>query len=259
MKGKLALLGLALAALAPGHLMAADMAVKATPVAAPVYSSNVYGWSGTFFEAFALYGAALHQNSAGASNSALVEDPSTLTANGDTPSGPGLGAGFGYRYQIGRGGLVLIGEVQQSYANLRSGGNASNNIGQAISFNHATNYLGAVTGGLGIPVTADGRLLASAYSGFAWGGDKPDLNAVGFTDQQLVAAASQTRVGYVVGGRLDFQLDHNWGLYGATEFYDLGRHSLSAALPSGTVIATADSRAQFIVTKIGFGYKFPAN
>jgi len=237
--------------------MAADLYTKAPPqtytLAAP--------WSGFYISGYGLYGANLTNtdtNTVMTTGAVASNDPLNLAS---APHGPGLGGSIGYNFQPSQNGVVFGVRGDIAYANMQGGGAATNTLSAAgrsanafdLRASNATNYLGDLDVILGIPLSADGRLLAYAGGGFAFGGAKPNLQFA-----NLQAAASDTSTGWngLVG--LAYQFTPNWSVFMEGDYFQLGDKSLNLAGTNGTtdVVATSLTKYHIFEQKVGLTFKF---
>jgi len=219
----------------------ADMAVKAQP--APVYGAPM-SWAGFYLEGYGLYGANLSHLKDLDIGGATFGD---LASN---PHGPGIGGAIGYNIQLPNS-WVLGARLELAYANMQGG----SNLAQALSFSNATNYLGSFNALVGIPLTADGRLLGYGTGGFAFGGAKPNLTVVGLAPTQIQAAANDTSTGWDIGAGLAYKITQNVSIFMEGDYYRLGDKSLSATI-GGVPVVTATVPYNIFTQKFGLNLHF---
>jgi outer membrane immunogenic protein len=168
----------------------------------------------------------------------------TLADLGSIPNGPGLGGAIGYNIQPSQNGLVLGARIETSWVNFKSSGNIQ---AADLSFEHATNYLGAANLLVGLPLSPDGRFMGYLTGGFAWGGSNPNLTI----GSGATAAINTTSTGYDLGGGFAYQFTPNWTGFIELDWYKLGDKSTPIL---GDMTATA--KISDIVQKVGVLYKF---
>jgi outer membrane immunogenic protein len=162
-----------------------------------------------------------------------------LTSFSSQPSGVVGGAHIGYNYQIAQFVYGLEGDVNgSSYT-----GTARNLLGTTF----ATTKIpvdGSLRGRVGI---AWDRLLFYATGGATFAQIKDSfLTAGGF------GSVSNGRVGWTVGGGVDYAITNNWSVRAEYRYTDYGRFSDAAAgLAFPVSHHSTDNRVQ-----VGFSYKF---
>ena len=245
-----AVLGLALLSTTA---FAADLpSRRAPPVFAPPPPIPVFTWTGVYvggqvgynfgrdnaFASSTITGAGLA--SGGASNRGVIGG-AHVGYNFSTQSLPVFGSLFGST--LGAGGVVGIeGDVDGSSAraNYALGGLAASS---------RDNIQGSVRGRLGVAVD---RALFYATGGVAFGGlQNTYVNTLnGLTDN-----FSKTRVGYTVGGGIEYAVTNNVSLRAEYRFTDFGNNTdvLTNSTASGVSVRhrITDNRVQ-----AGFSYKF---
>lgn len=241
---RLLLAAIAAATLA-GSAIAADLKVppyNKTPALTPVTVS----WQGLYLDGYFQYGANITKTPIyDGGSGAFIADLST------TPHGPGIGGALGYLFDTGT--FVFGPRVDISYLNTSGSGQ----VGNVLSVSNATNYLGNVDLILGLPITADRRLLAYLDGGFAFGGAKPNLNF-----GTISAAANDTSTGWNIGGGLRYQLPKSAfplpsGVFIEGNYYQLGDKQLTGTDPlTGAAIITSSNHYHFLTQKFGLTWNF---
>jgi outer membrane immunogenic protein len=201
-----------------GTALAADLpSRRAPPVYIPPPAIPVFTWTGLYVGVHAGY--EFGRSNAFASNPAL----GGLAANGSSPSGIIGGGHVGYNFSTqglplfggftGAGGVIGVeGDVDGS--NYRS----TYALG---GINDATrqNIQGSVRGRLGVAVD---RALFYATGGVAFGGlSNTYTNAFNGSTDSL----SHTRVGYTVGGGVEYAITNNVSLRAEYRYTDFGTFS----------------------------------
>jgi outer membrane immunogenic protein len=196
--------------------------------------------------------------------------PTTLSPN---PKGFLGGAQAGYNWQTGS--LVLGVEADIQGANINGSAfqspiiqnNGTPRAGSSLSASEKLNWLGTLRGRLGF--TPSNPLLLYVTGGLAYGGVGYTANSdfVPPGTQMYPAAFSDTRVGWVVGGGLEWAFSPNWSAKIEGLWYDLGRPSDIAngvpGLPAGTCgnapafCQVGNSwKTQGAIARVGVNYRF---
>ena len=168
---------------------------------------------------------------------------SNVSALGDlatyNPSGVIGGAHVGYNYQMGQFVAGLEGDVNGSSYN----GSGISALGN--SYGTTENIDGSVRGRLGM---AWDRALVYATGGVAFGDFQNTYSSGGFTD-----SPSTTRVGWTVGGGVEYAVDNNWSIRAEYRYTDFGYFSQYSPTALGAAVSQheIDNRVQ-----VGFSYKF---
>jgi outer membrane immunogenic protein len=197
---KFLLTGVALAALACGPALAADLpARRAMPVKAPEPVSYGYNWSGFYIGAHA--GGGWSEKCfafAGATDGCHDAD--------------GWLAGGQVGFNVQQGQFVFGLEFSGSWADINGSHNALQN--PADTYNTDLNTILLFTGRVGM--TFD-RLLIYVTGGGAWVRDKFEYASGGVVD-----SVKQNRTGWTVGAGLEYGLSPNWSIAAQYNFIDLG-------------------------------------
>lgn len=207
---KFLLTGVALAALASGSALAADLpARRGMPVKAPEPVSYGYNWSGFYIGAHA--GGGFGEKCfafAGASDGCHDTDG-------------WLGGGqVGFNMQSGQ--FVFGVEFSGSWADINGSHNAL--IVPADSYRSELNTLLLFTGRVGM--TFD-RMLLYVTGGGAWARDKFDYVAAGVG----TASTKQNRAGWTVGAGLEYGLSPNWSIAAQYNYVNLGDKDVTFGAP----------------------------
>ena len=210
------------ASLLSAPVFAADMAVKAPPVA-PVAAP--YSWTGSYaginFGGAWMDPSMSYTDFANSGNTFNSYVPANITARASSMIG---GFHAGYNWQAAPNWVLGI-EGDWDWTNLDASGTSALTralVGTVLTDNVAlktkVNWLASVRGRLGY---ASNNWLLYATGGFAFA-DR-DLNAqvhctgvapslCGAPGQNIMAAFSNTRAGAVVGGGIEFKPASNWTL-----------------------------------------------
>ncbi|QXX73539.1 outer membrane protein [Methylovirgula sp. HY1] len=146
---------------------------------------------------------------------------------GYTERGVVGGAHAGYNYQVGQFVAGLEGDVNGSSYNGGFGGYSTNE-----------NIDGSIRGRIGM---AWDRLLLYATGGAAF---------AGITNDYLGTSISHTRVGWTIGGGVEYALDNNWSVRAEYRYTDYGTYY---DFPAGVAAYNHDNDNR---VQIGFSYKF---
>jgi outer membrane immunogenic protein len=181
---------------------------------------------------------------------------------GGTPNGVIGGAHVGYQYQIPQwswfssSGVVIGLEGTVDGTSLRNTAVAAFADGTTVSAQTRADVQGSIRGRLGV---AWDRALIYATGGVAFGGFNTDLSiANGGFPFFATANVSNTRVGWTVGGGIDYAITNNWSVFAEYRFTDFGRirdNGEAFGLPTG-VFFNESRRIQQNQVQVGFSYKF---
>jgi outer membrane immunogenic protein len=225
-----ALAAVAMTGIAPA--IAADLQLKTPPAPAPATT-----WNRFYIGPFGGYG----WNITGV-NVDLAGTPLDL---GSVPHGLMAGGQIGFDRQVSD--YLVLGIVADiGVANMRSSGT----VGGTLSAANLTNYLGTFNARAGIPI--GNHSLVFVEGGVAYGGNKPNFQVA-----TLQAAASDTSVGWNIGGGIETKLTAlpGWSAFVKAGYMDLGAKSLTLDTGGG-VLATSSNPLRFGFGKIGLNYAF---
>jgi outer membrane immunogenic protein len=209
---------------------AADLPTQKGP---PVYAPPppIFTWTGVYIGGQLGY-------EWGHAGTFVATGPSTGPFPGMNPSGVVGGGHVGYNYQFGQFVAGLEGDVNGA------GYGASNTFG-GVGYSTSEYINGSVRGRLGV---AWDRALIYATGGAAFGDFTNSFGTATGTN-----SLNTTRVGWTVGGGVEYALDNNWSLRAEYRYTDYGR--LNEYSPTALVGAVSqhetDNRVQ-----AGFSYKF---
>lgn len=257
-----------------GLASAADMAVKARPIVAPIFN-----WTG-FYGGVSAGGiwndpdqTVLVGGPANAGNNGNAAQAAIARLAGDRSVSWLAGVQAGYNWQLANK-LVLGIEADisgtdlnsaQSVTNLAAIGRGTNNI--ITSASQHLDYFGTVRGRAGY--AGVDNLLVYLTGGFAYGGGNATFGVASTTGFganpvpfNVVARDSSVRVGWTVGAGAEVALASfgpNWSVKGEYLYYDLGRDHLvvshSSAPPPGFT-ASLDPEFKGSLVRVGLNYKF---
>jgi outer membrane immunogenic protein len=179
---------------------------------------------------------------------------------GNNPNGVIGGAHVGYQYQINQWVLGLEGSVDgTSLSNTAVAFFPGVFGGSTLTARSTADVQGSIRGKLGV---AWDRVLIYGTGGVAFGGFQTDFTLAGVGPAGLpffaTANRSNTRVGWTVGGGLQYAVTNNWWIFAEYRFSDFGtvRNGLLATtLPAGAFF-NANRRLQQNQVQAGFSYRF---
>jgi len=263
MKRTLILSALIMAGAIPA--MAADLPVKAPPpVLAPVLIWNGFyaglngGWS---------FGRSSRElNFVSATGATIIPPGGVVTTGGTDLEGGLFGGQIGYNWQTAN--WVLGFETDIQWANQRGSRAFSGVIPLAgggvltgAVVDQKLEWFGTFRGRGGFLVGQAALLYVTG--GLAYGSLQTDVALAGLTAAGVpigaTASGDSTRVGWTIGGGLEWKFARNWSGKLEYLYMDIGRTSGTAFLttPAGTVIgANVTSRVTDNIIRGGFNYQF---
>jgi outer membrane immunogenic protein len=234
---KTTLIAGAFAALCAVPAVAADMALKAPPVAAPAPS-----WAGWYLGA--------HVGGAWGSDPETTNDNNPVDAfTSYTQNVAGLfgGAQVGYNWQQGNIVYGLEGDLGGIGFDSTI---ARNNLVNVIPFQTTTKsgWYGDVTGRLG---TTFGSALIYAKGGYAYFGGDAGVNTVGAAFPIPTTSASHFS-GWTAGAGLEYLLTPAWSV--KLEYQHFGFGNETSATTINTLCCTYTHKVAFDTAQIGLNY-----
>jgi outer membrane immunogenic protein len=218
-----------------GTAFAADLPSRAAP---PVFvpPPPIFTWSGAYV------GAQIGYEWGTSSNSVFASPGAGVGLGSYSPNGVVGGAHIGYNYQISQFVVGLEGDVNGSSYR---GNNAV--FGGLGTVSTRSNVDGSIRGRVGV---AWDRALIYATGGAAFGSIHDSFaNGIG------VDTESTTRVGWTVGGGVEYAVTNNWSVRAEYRYTDYGSTNFSLLNTSGGIFTMrshdTDNRVQ-----AGFSYKF---
>jgi outer membrane immunogenic protein len=228
---KFLLTGVALAALACGPALAADLpARRAMPVKAPEPVSYGYNWSGFYIGAHA----------GGGFGEKCFTFAGATDGCHDTDGFLG-GGQVGFNVQSGQ--FVFGVEFSGSFADINGSHNAVQTLGD--TYNSDMNTLLLFTGRVGM--TFD-RLLIYVTGGGAWARDEFTYATPGAS-----AATKQNRTGWTIGAGLEYGLSPNWSIAAQYNYVDLGDKDVTFGPP---IAFTARADQDIHLATVRLNYRF---
>jgi outer membrane immunogenic protein len=274
-------------ALSAGPVVAADLPYRKAPPPTYYAPAPVANWTGFYvgLNAGGTFGGSNNVNvSTGVFGPGV--DAAALGAIGsgvgNNNYGGFIGGGqIGYNHQFSP---AIVAGLEADIQGLAGGGgtssfsvaspgalNPTHTFGGTVSASQSLDYLGTVRGRIGYLFTPS--LLIYATGGLAYGG--ANLNS-SFSATESTAAgafvgsafgganASNTQVGWTVGGGLEWMFAHNWSAKLEYLYYDLGTVSLNSpvqyvnAVTGSTGLGASQTSAQFNghIVRAGVNYHF---
>lgn len=252
----------AASALFAASAIAADLPVRAAP-SAPIAAPPVFSWGGVYIgvNAGGLFGKA-----------ALTASPNPQPAFGALPFSQslnpnGFAGGGQLGYSVQSGPLVYGAEADLQISSAKANGvrnGLPDGVGAIIppwsnAASEKLDWFGTARGRLGY---AFDRTLIYATGGLIFG----DVRSSSLSSYTVSAnpthiysgSASSVRVGFVVGGGVEYAFSANWSAKLEGLYFDLGKQSFtSAPLAANPPFSVANSaRLTGEIVRLGLNYKF---
>ena len=237
---RIATLGIGALALASLSLPSFAADLKAPPPVAPPVL--LYNWSGFYVGAHVGYG----WGSNDWTDTTLVGV--VFPDGGHDLSGFLLGGQIGFNWQAGN--WVFGVEAQVSWAN--NDGTHLCLVGLAFC-NSQTNWLGTVAGRIGY---AFNNVLVYGKGGFAFIDQEFLVFDAATFGGLFLAAADQTRTGWMVGVGLEYGFTPNWSFKIEYNFMDFGGDNFNFVDPIIGPLGIFEIEQQISVVKAGVNYRF---
>jgi opacity protein-like surface antigen len=250
---KLLLTGAAIGSLilAQQPLLAADLLVNKAPPPPPVFS-----WTGCYLGGHLGGGwsrkditdpVQLVQDSL--SGTPVTTGVTTVSVD---PGGLVVGAQAGCDYQFAPSWVFGI-EGAASGATMK----ASTSVGLPLGFpgetalvTARTDFIGSVTARLGY---AADRWLFYVKGGAAWAGDKYDVGG-SFTGIPFGFEGLDQRLGWVMGGGIDWAFSGFWSVSLEYDYYQFGHRSVLLSDPINLVSGPLDFKQSVQIAKVGLNF-----
>ncbi|MGH6811694.1 MAG: outer membrane protein [Methylocella sp.] len=227
--------------------LAADLPSRAPP---PVYlpPPPIFTWTGIYIGGQVGYAWSNGSNHfAGFLPDGTVID----TSAGGTPNGVIGGGHVGFNYQINQWVIGLEGSVDGT--SLSNTAVAAFPDGSTLTAHSTADIQGSIRGRLGV---AWDRALIYATGGVAFGGFNTDVSiadpAVPFF---ATANRSNTRVGWTVGGGIEYAITNDWWVRAEYRFTDFGNIRDGTGIPP-IGFFNEGRRLQQNQVQVGFSYRF---
>lgn len=233
-----------------GHAMAADM-----PLAAAAPFAERFSWTGCY----------LGGHLGGGFGRKDITDPVQLVQDsflgaGSTagittvspgPSGLVIGGQIGCDYQFAPSWVVGVeGAASAStMKNTRSVGLPLGNPDTAF-VKASTDFLPSVTVRLGYAID---NVLLYAKGGVALAGDKYDVTG-SFQGAPFAFEGLDNRLGWTVGGGVDWAFSHHWSVNLEYDYYQFGHGGVLMSDPINTFASIVDVRQNVQVVKAGLNF-----
>ncbi|MGH6837859.1 MAG: outer membrane protein [Methylocella sp.] len=225
-------------------------------MAADLAPPPVFTWTGVYLGGQVGYAWGTDNESLFANNATKFFS-GTLDSN---PQGVIGGAHAGYNLQINQWVLGLEGSVDGTSLTKTVAPTFSGNIPAvtSISEESSSDIQGSVRGRLGV---AFDRVLLYATGGVAFGGFNTNFangSKLAFLPVGATSSFSNTRVGWTVGGGIEYALTNNWLVRAEYRYTDFGRFADAPFKDSFTLgwVATTSHRITQNQVEAGFSYKF---
>ena len=136
-------------------------------------------------------------------------------------------------------------------------------LGDTLSVNAkaSLDWLGTTRARLGFVATPDNRLMIYATGGVAYGGGSANFNVFDATQGLALSGnPSSSRVGWTIGGGVEYAVTNNWTIKGEYLYADLGSSNFST--PVATVadfnglVASGHISYNASIFRAGVNYKF---
>lgn len=239
-------------ALTGSAALAADLPSRAPP---PVYlpPPPIFTWTGIYIGGQVGYAWTSGNNQFNGFDPFFGTGTFLTTSIGGTPSGVIGGGNVGYNYQINQWVLGLEGSVDGTSLSNTAG--AFFPDGTTLRAHTTADIQGSIRGKLGV---AWDRALIYATGGVAFGGFNTNVSvsnpAFGFFGNGNV---STTRVGWTVGGGIQYAVTNNWSIFAEYRYTNWGsiRQNDFGVLPAG-VFFNGSRKINQNQVQVGFDYKF---
>lgn len=235
---------------------AADLPARVAP-SAPIVTAPLFTWTGFYLG----LNAGVGFTDSDVTTTGFTPLNITNVAIGARPGSIGIdstgfvgGAQLGYNVQLGQ--FVIGAEADIAYTDL---GETTSVIGTGGTFNdfrQELEYLGTVRARLGF---AFDRFLIYGTGGLAYGEIKNEANF--FTPGnvlQFSGSRSDTEVGYVIGGGVEYAFTNNFTFKAEYLYYDLGNKNVAVNGVPGVGIGGYNSKFENDghIFRAGLNYKF---
>jgi outer membrane immunogenic protein len=235
-----------------GSALAADLPSRAAP---PVYAPPIpiFTWTGVYLGGDIGYAWGANSNS----NVTIVGPRGNVfsgNVGGGSVNGVIGGAHVGYNYQFGpvfgTGAFVagLEGDVEGSSLSRTVTLPFVGPFG-GTTLSARENVTGSIRGRIGV---AFDRVLLYATGGAAFGGFESSINVPGFGFFQR----NTTRVGYTVGGGLEYAVTNNWSVRAEYRYSNYGHLVNNGIFNASTTPFLFSRRVADNEVRVGFSYKF---
>ncbi len=171
------------------------------------------------------------------------------------------GAHVGYNLQLGQWVVGLEGDVDGSSISHNNNSQSlySNNYGYVSGVNYTTSagIQGSIRGRVGV---AWDRVLLYGTGGVAFAGVNASVNVPYYNSTVTGGydSASSTRVGWTVGGGIEYAVTNNWSVRAEYRYADFGRNTFYPVNSFSWDTYGANIQRRFTENRVqvGFSYKF---
>jgi outer membrane immunogenic protein len=236
-----------------GPSFAADMPIEVTKAPVP---PTVFSWTGCYLGGHVGGGWASKQVTDPVQ---LVQDslsgaPVTtgVTSVSVSPTGLVVGGQFGCDYQFAPTWVSGI-EFAASGSTMKASTSAVLPLGfpgETALVTARTDFLGSGTVRLGYAID---RWLLYVKGGVAWAGDKYDVTG-SFTGIPFGFEGLDQRLGWIVGGGVDWAFSGHWSVTLEYDYYDLGHRITLMSDPINAVSGPVDFKQGVQVAKVGLNF-----
>jgi outer membrane immunogenic protein len=254
---KILLASVGAVALSGSAALAADLPSRAPP---PVYlpPPAIFTWTGIYVGGQIGYAWTSGNNNFTGFDPFFNTGTFLSTSIGGTPSGVIGGAHVGYNYQINQFVLGLEGSVDGT--SLSNTAAAFFPDGTTLSAHSTADIQGSIRGKVGV---AWDRALIYGTGGVAFGGFNTDVSIAntGFLNggNPFFASGnvSNTRVGWTVGGGIQYAVTNNWSIFAEYRYTNWGsiRENNFGLVPTGAFF-NGNRQINQNQVQVGFDYKF---
>jgi outer membrane immunogenic protein len=261
----------AIVGLGAGSASAADLPARPYTKAPPVVVPVAYNWTGWYVggnAGFAWTKSTDTLTSANPAGNGFVTGGEIATSLPLDPKGFIGGGQFGYNWQSSS--MWVVGfetDIQWAKLNTTAAMPGPNDFTRIVTANEKLDWFGTVRGRIG--VTPTDRVLLYVTGGLAYGhaslttaltrpGSPPPAppdGCGGFNNCQS-GSVTDTKIGWTVGGGLEWALVNNWSLKGEYLYYDLGSLSHVMTDPSFPAIFNARADLKGSIARAGLNYHF---
>ncbi|HUI21129.1 MAG TPA: outer membrane protein [Methylocella sp.] len=251
---KLLLASVGAIALSGSAALAADLPSRAPP---PAYipPAPIFTWTGIYVGGQIGYAWSSGNNNFNGFDPFFPGTPYLVSSVGGTPNGVIGGANVGYNYQINQWVLGIEGDVNGT--SLSNTAVAAFPDGTSLSVHSTSDIQGSIRGRLGV---AWDRALIYATGGVAFGGFNTDVtlanSVVPFFGSGSV---STTRVGWTVGGGIQYAVTNNWSVraeYRYTDWGNINDGTFGGFAAAPGAYFDGNRRINQNQVQVGFDYKF---
>jgi opacity protein-like surface antigen len=236
-----------------GTAYAADLPIG--PTKAPVVAS-FFDWTGCYLGGH-VGGGWSHKDITDPVQ--LVQDtlsgaPVTIGVTTVTlePTGVVVGGQFGCDYQFGPN-WVIGAEGAASGSTMKASASVALPLGlpgETELVTARTDFIGSATARLGY---AADRLMLYVKGGAAWAGDKYDVTG-SFTAIPFGFEGVDQRLGWTVGGGVDWAFSSHWSVTLEYDYYQFGHRSVLMSDPINLVSGPVDIKQGVQIAKLGLNF-----